>query len=252
MKPTDPAQPILPESFDAFPSITAGFSRRQGGVSADPYRSLNLGLSTGDADERVLENRRRLFDALGIDTARLAIAGQVHGSDVLVVSGPGLYPGYDALVTTASDLPLCITAADCTVVLLADPDAGVVAACHSGWRGTVEDVAAETIRCMLECGAQASSVRAYISPCICVDHFEVGPEVAAQFAPDVVVRRSDWPKPHVDLKAAVARQLVRAGVAEAAIETSDRCTFAETDTFYSYRAEKGQTGRMMGFILLNP
>jgi len=91
-------------------------------------------------------------------------------------------------------------------------------------------------------------VRAYVSPCISAEHFEVGPEVAREF--DVAfVRR--WPgkeKPHVDLKAAIVAQLEEAGVAPEAVEVSPHCTVAEVETFFSHRAEKGQTGRMMGFI----
>jgi hypothetical protein len=249
---TDRAQPrhIEPDSFGAMPSIAAGFSQRQGGVSEGPFASLNLGLRSGDRAERVLENRRRLFRPLGFDVTDLAVAGQVHGSDVRVVKEPGLYGGCDGLVTTEAHLPLCITSADCTVVLLADPQAGVVGACHSGWRGTVEKVAAETVRRMIECGAAAAGMRAYISPCISTEHFEVGPEVANRFCADHVVRRADWPKPHVDLKGALASQLIRAGIDGRSVEISGRCTFAETDSFYSYRAEGGRTGRMMGFIAL--
>ncbi len=254
MRTSEPLRPpaVIPESFAKLEAVTAGFSQRRGGVSEAPYRSLNLGLSTGDEDERVLENRRRLFASLGVDTDRLAVAGQVHGSDVLVVSEPGQYPGYDGLVTTASNVVLCMTSADCAVVLLADPSAGVVAACHSGWRGTLEDVAGKTVRRMLECGADPKRLRAYVSPCICVEHFEVGDEVANRFRPEYVARHADWPRPHVDLKAAIGDQLARAGLAEDAIEISHHCSFEETDTFYSYRAEHGTTGRMMGFILLNP
>lgn len=243
---------ILPESFADLRTVSAGFSQRRGGVSEAPYRSLNVGLSTGDEDERVLENRRRLFEPFGIDVERLAIAGQVHGSDVLVVSGSGLYPGYDALVTSVPGVVLCITSADCAVVLLADPDAAVIGACHSGWRGTVDNIAGKTVRRMIGCGADPERMRAYVGPTIGVEHFEVGPEVAACFPPEFVVHRAEWPRPHVDLTSAIAGQLARAGLDCAAIEVSDRCSFSETSSFFSYRAENGTTGRMMGFIQLNP
>lgn len=247
-----PQRVIRAESPDALDGVTAGFSLRRGGVSAGPYRSLNLGLSTGDDPQNVARNRRLLFAPLGIDVNRLAVAGQVHGSDVLVVTEPGLYPGMDGLVTTAADVTLCITAADCAVVLMADPVARVAAACHSGWRGTAAGVAEKTLASMLECGARAESIRAYVSPCICVDHFEVGPEVADRFAAEFVERRPDWPRPHVDMKAAIAAQLVRRGLPEESVAVSSRCTFAETNDFFSYRAEGGTTGRMMGFIRLDP
>lgn len=247
MKP----QPIIPTGFAELDAVTAGFSSRQGGVSEGPYRALNLGIGTGDDDVRVIENRRRLFESIGVGLDRLAIAGQVHGSQVGTVSEAGLYAGFDGLVTTTRRLALCISAADCAVILLADPGAGVIGACHSGWRGTVEDVAGKTVRAMSDLGADPGAMLAYVSPCISVEYFEVGEAVANRFADEYVKRRPDWPRPHVDLKAAIAGQLVRAGLSGEAVDVSDRCTFSETDTFYSYRAEKGTTGRMMGFILLN-
>lgn len=243
---------ITPRILEDLPGITAGFSFRTGGASEGPYASLNLGLSTDDDAARVHENRRRLFEPLGISVDRLVIAGQVHGRDVHVANEPGLFPGFDALVTTDRDLTLCITSADCAVILLADEFAGVVGACHSGWRGTVADVAGATVRKMTEIGAVGHRVRAYVSPCISVDHFEVGDEVAARFSQDYVARRTDWLKPHVDLRSAIGGQLVRAGLRGDAIEISPHCTFAETDTFFSYRAEDGTTGRMMGFVRLDP
>ncbi len=230
--------------------VRAGFSLRHGGVSPHPYHSLNLGLSTGDEAGNVQINRRRLFQQEDLPLHRLAIAGQVHGKEILTVSEPGLYPGYDALVTNTKGLVLCITSADCAVVLLKDAEAGVVGACHSGWRGTVENVSSHTVAAMERLGARADRMSAFVSPCISTEYFEVGPEVAARFDARHVVERLDWPRPHVDLKGAIGEQLVRSGLAGASIEISPRCTFSEIGDFYSYRAENGTTGRMMGYISL--
>lgn len=231
-------------------NVRTGFSLRHGGVSPEPYHTLNLGLSTGDQAENVRENRRRLFEHENLPHERLAIAGQVHGNDVLPVTEPGVYPGYDAVVTNVRDLVLCITSADCAVVLLADPDAGVVGACHSGWRGTVEEVAVHTVAAMVQLGARAARINAYVGPCISTDHFEVGPEVAEKFDAAYVLEDTSWPRPHVDLKGVIGEQLVRCGLDGASIEISPRCTFAETNDFFSYRAENGTTGRMMGYVSL--
>lgn len=238
---------LVPETFDMTAGITAGFSLRHGGASPAPYRSLNLGLSTGDEESNVRENRRRLFELFDIGVDRLAIAGQVHGSEVRHVREPGLYPGFDGLVTGAEDIALCITSADCAVVLLADADRGVIGACHSGWRGTVAEITGKTLEAMIRLGAAPSSVRAYIGPSISAEYFEVGQEVAAQFD-DRFVTGGVREKPHVDLKRVINSQLVSGGVPEDAIEISARCTFRETDHFFSYRGENGRTGRMMGFI----
>lgn len=237
---------LRPDLFDDLPRIVAGFSTRHGGLSERPYASLNLGLSTGDSTETVAQNRRRLFESVGFTTDQLAIAGQVHGDRLKVVTEAGLFPGYDGMVTQTRGLLLCISAADCAAVLLADAEAGILGACHSGWRGTVADITTKTVAAMQEMGAEPSRMRAYVSPCISSENFEVGPEVAAQFDGAFVLHLPGKKKPHVDLKGVLRAQLETAGVT--AIEISPHCTFGETDRFFSYRAEQGETGRMMGFI----
>ena len=239
---------LAPEIFRNLPALVAGFSTRHGGVSPAPYDALNLGLSTGDTDVHVLENRRRLFEQAGFSLEQLAIAGQVHGARVKEVTRPGLFKGYDAMVTRQAGILLCISSADCTAVLLADAEAGVIGSCHSGWRGTAAGIAQRTLSAMQQLGAEPERIRAYISPCISVDHFEVGPEVAEQFDAAFVHQPAPGSKPHVDLKAAIASQLRKAGLPPAQIEIDPHCTVESAEDFYSYRAENGKTGRMMGFI----
>lgn len=242
--------PLRPPALNALRGIVAGFSTRLGGYSAAPYASLNLGLSTPDRAEHVRKNRRRLFEGVGFDVTQLAIAGQVHGCAVLPIAEPGLYPGYDGLVTTTPGIMLCISAADCTSVLLADAEHRVIGACHSGWRGTVANISAATIQAMQTLGATPATIHAYISPCISVDNFEVGEEVASSFE-DVFVVRKPGKKPHVDLKGAIAAQLQASAIPTSQIHVSPHCTYAETNLFFSYRAEQGTTGRMMGFLGLS-
>jgi polyphenol oxidase len=239
---------LEPEIFHGLPGIVAGFSTRTGGVSEPPFTSLNLGLTSGDDEQRVLENRRRLFEPLGFSTDQLAVAGQVHGAEIKEVTEPGLFPGFDAMVTDRAGIMLCISAADCAAVLLADPEARIIGAAHSGWRGTVARIAAGTADAMERLGARRERLHAYVSPCISAERFEVGPEVAQQFDPLFVRYVNGKQRPYVDLKAAIVAQLQEAGVRPDAIEVSPYCTVADTERFFSYRAEAGQTGRMMGFI----
>ena len=234
-----------------FPShVKAVFTTRSGGVSDAPYSSMNLGLSTADSKEHVAENRQRAAGYLGLTSDHLAIAGQVHGAEVLVVDKPGLYPGYDGLVTTQQNLVLSISAADCASVLIADTSSSVIGACHAGWRGHVEGVVDNTIAEMIRQGAVASSLVAFISPCISVNHFEVGEEVVAHFSDDFVLRKAEWPRPHIDLSRSIEAGLIRCGIRPENIERSPDCTFGEPDRFFSHRAQKGITGRMMGMICL--
>lgn len=241
--------PLLrPDRLNALSGIVAGFSTRRGGVSAPPYTSLNVGLHTDDDPAAVRTNRRRLAAALGFTPDHMATAGQVHGTTVRVVDAPGHVPNCDGLVTTASDVLLCITAADCAAVLLADAEAQIMAACHAGWRGTAGGIIPATMKQMTTLGAQPARMQAYVSPCISAARFEVGPEVAAQFDDAVVHHPPDQKKPHVDLKAAIARQLRAAGVPAPHIDVSPHCTMGESEIFFSHRGEDGITGRMMGCI----
>ena len=125
---------------------------------------------------------------------------------------------------------------------------GVVGGGHGGWGGAFAGAPANTIDAMTSLGAAPRRIHAYVSPCISAEAFEVGEEVAEQFADHVVIRNSAWPRPHVDLKAELLQQLRTAGVAEANIQVDAACTASDTKRFYSYRAEGGTAGRMIGFI----
>lgn len=242
-----PVPLLRPSIFSESPGVAAAFSTRAGGVSRAPFDALNVGYTTGDDEAAVRENRRRLLDALGFDEDVLATVGQVHGTDVARVTEPGHTEQHDALVTDRRGLVLGVPVADCGAVLLADAAAGVVGACHAGWRGTVGGIPIETVEEMQKLGAVPRRIRAYVSPCIGPDDFEVGPEVAAQFDEAHVRRSPAWAKPHVDLPGAIVAQLVEAGLDRAHIEV-DGCSTFDTERFFSYRAEAGTTGRMMGLI----
>ena len=196
------------------------------------------------ADEPLDAARARLTEETGLTVASV---GQVHGAGVAVVRKAGHVAAHDGLVTDRADLLLTVIAADCALVLLADPEAGVVGACHSGWRGTVAGVLPRTVEAMSGAGAELGRIVAYVAPCISVEAFEVGEEVAEQFDESVVVRRPEWPRPHIDLRAELVRQLDALGVRPGRREVAEACTVAD-GRFYSYRAEGGAAGRMLGFI----
>lgn len=213
------------------PGIVAGFTLR--------------GFSPAEAGQDAA--RARLAETLDMPVASV---GQVHEASVAVVRGAGHVPAHDGLVTDRRGLLLSVVAADCALVLLADVAAGVVGACHSGWRGTVAGVAGKTVAAMVALGADPERIVAALGPCISAEAFEVGEEVAAQFDDAVVLRRPEWPRPHIDLRADLVRQLAQAGVTT--VDRSEACTVQGTDRFFSYRAENGTPGRMLGFIGLRP
>ena len=250
LKQHDAGSPVFiaPQIFANDPVI-AGFSTRQGGSSQKPFDSLNLGKSTGDAPERVENNRERLFAMFNVSPARMALCGQVHGTNIMEADRPGLFPGFDGMVSATPNVLLTLTAADCASVLFYDPVRHIAGACHAGWRGTVGNIVNKTLLAMEKKGSNLASIKAYVSPCISSDHFEVGPELIPQFDPRCVIEPGiKGPKYHVDLKKALHLQLLEAGITPDHIEIDLRCTYADLDLFFSYRAEKGTTGRMMGFI----
>jgi len=146
-----------------------------------------------------------------------------------------------------------VRVADCVPVLLASGDGRVVSAVHAGWRGVAAGVVSEAVQAMRRLGA--SDIVAAVGPCIGVNHFEVGQEVAEAFDSAGLrpcVRRDGWPKPHIDLSSAVAWQLREAGVESSRIDRTDRCTFAHADEFFSHRRDHGRTGRQAALIAVAP
>lgn len=241
---------IRPTVFDDLPSVTAAFSTRHGGVSDPPYDTLNLGLTTGDNRADVEENRRRFCQQIGVEPSAIVQAEQVHGDTVRVIESAEQPSACDGFATRVPGHLLTIAVADCAAVLIAEPEAGVVGICHSGWRGTVANIAARTVETMADLGGNAEAMRAYVSPCISLEAFEVGEEVAEQFDDTYVHRRDAWIRPHVDLKANLNDQLIAAGLAEGHIEVSPYCTMDDNSDFFSYRAGNGTTGRLLGAMMV--
>lgn len=231
--------------------VVHAFTTRLGGVSTGPYASLNLGPlakgSGGDFNTSIAENYRRLRRAMGVERLPRVECRQVHGGEVWHprkdLVKPADAPCADAIVCDTPGRLLVIRTADCVPVLLASRDGRQTSAIHAGWRGVVADVAPNAVRAM------SGDVIAAIGPCIGVDHFEVGEEVAQAFDAaglgDAVVR-SPGTRPHIDLVRAVTVQLQRCGVAE--IDATDRCTYRDAAEFFSHRRDAGVTGRMAAVI----
>lgn len=243
---------IEPQMSSHSGTVDAWFTRKNADCVNSRRRipGLNLGSNTGEDVQTVQQNRSLLLADLDIDSQWIAYAGQVHGNRVQVVSQGGTYPGTDALVTQIPGLALAIQVADCAAVLMADAGNKVTAAVHAGWRGAAGDILPKTIEKMQDLGAEVRQVRAFISPCISIEHFEVGKEVAEQF-PDRFVDYENYQKPHVDLKGFLKNQMQKMGMKEEYLEVHRDCTVADERHYYSYRREQDRSGRMMGIIRLN-
>lgn len=230
------------------PNITCthAFSTRHGGISPLPFNSLNLGGSE-DSALSISTNRQLAFDTLDLSLDHLCNLKQVHGTTVCLAKR-GIQEG-DALVTTDRELVLAVSIADCYPILFHDPINHVIGAAHAGWRGTVGKIAARTIDSMMELGASPKNIQVAIGQGISTYKFEVGEEVVDQFRdagfPNVCIETN-----HIDLIKSNRFVLENAGVPAQNIWAMNRCTF-EHD-FFSYRRDKGVTGRMWGLISMSP
>ena len=244
-----------------------GFSTRLGGVSEGDFESLNLGrLERGDEPERVARNWAILGEALGIDTSRFVHGKQVHGSLVHVASPQDAHSildvsdlEADGYVTNIPGLPLAVFTADCTPLLMQEPDAGVIAAVHCGWRGTVADIPGEAVRQMAGLGADPAKIRAAIGPCIRRCCFQTGPEVP-RAAESLLGREAaaelSAPDPgaegkyRVDLPGIVKRRLMQLGLREEHIDDLGECTMCKPDRFWSHRSMGLRRGSQANIIVL--
>lgn len=239
---------IQPKIFDSS-TIIAAQSTRLGGVSPEPFNSMNLGLSVNDEEHNVWKNRELFFEKIGVELSKVSRCYQVHGNDVLIVNEPVSNEKYDAQISNKSNVYLAVSIADCTPVLIHDEKENAIAAIHAGWKGTVGEIVSKTLFKMQEhFGTTGENCKAYIGACIGYENFEVGDEVAAHF--DQTLKRFDKQKQKwfVDLKRANQKQLLDFGIHSENIEISTYCTVQNNDLFFSHRKEKGVTGRMMAVI----
>lgn len=206
--------------------LRAAVSTRDGGVSAPPYDSLNLGYHVDDDPLAVEENRRRALEAFGAGPGDLVTVHQVHGADVATVdgadAGTGAVGRFDAMVTNDPEPVLAVLAADCVPVLAFDPEARVLGVAHAGWRGLAAGVLGATVRAMARIGAQPRRIVAGLGPSVGMDRYEVGGEVVEALeasvhdAPTGALQR-DGGRAHVNLAAYAAAQLAEAGVPRGAV-----------------------------------
>ncbi|HRE20666.1 MAG TPA: peptidoglycan editing factor PgeF [Rhabdaerophilum sp.] len=237
------------------------FFTREGGVSQGVYAGLNGGIGSADNPAHVAENRGRMADYLGVPRAHLLSLYQIHSPKVWVVEEPWVpqeRPQADAMVTTMPGLAIGVGAADCGPILFADPQARVIGAAHSGWKGAIGGVLEATLDAMERLGADRARTIVALGPMLSQQNYEVGPEFEAQFlAADSANARFFRPGartgyPHFDLPGYIAHRLAAAGAGQ--IENLGLCTYADEERFYSYRRKTHRNepdyGRLIAAIRL--
>lgn len=239
--------------------IPHGFLGRRGGVSIGECAGLNVGLGSADDPEAVRENRHRALSAVAPGAALVTVY-QIHSPDVAIVDTPwpdDARPRADAMVTNRPGLALGIVTADCTPVLLADVDAGVIGAAHAGWKGALAGVLAKTVAAMERLGARRDRIAAAIGPTIARRSYEVDEAFLRRFVEtDADNGRffADGRAGHhqFDLEGFVVARLAEAGITQ--IEAPGLDTYGDADRFFSYRRAthraEADYGRQMSLIAL--
>ena len=281
-------QLLYSPQLEKLPWLVHAFSTRAGGVSrAYGGNALNLGFTKDDSPAAVERNRELLLKKLGVVTGRkswpLVTLRQIHSDIIHQVDGPSAHPlAGDGLITDTPGLLLAVQAADCIPVIVVDRKRRAVGVFHAGWRGTLKRIAQKGVGEMRKhFGSDPRDMVAAIGPGIQSCCYEVGEEVRTQFESQFAdgaslfreLKESDpvrekYPllfltarapghgelpvRIFLDLVEANRRQLMDAGLAKKNIDASAPCTACHTDMLFSFRGEKGVTGRMMGVVGIRP
>jgi polyphenol oxidase len=235
-------------------------SGRDGGESSGEKGGLNLSYHVGDDPEIVSENRRRLASALDIDISKLIFPQQTHSLNVKYVTqdikGEDLIHT-DAIFTDCKGICISVMSADCVPILLYDPSKGVIAAVHSGWKGTVGKILSRTVKAMQDqFDCLSADLIVCIGPSICPEVYEVGEEVISSVknafdnTNGLVTGENGSGKGFLNLWEANKRQLIELGVPELSIEVAGICTYKQSETFFSARRSKNQAGRFAAGIMM--
>lgn len=239
--------------------IGHGFFTRQGGHSSGIYASLNTGLGANEDKQIVLKNRRHVADRLG---AKSLVTPYQYHSDQVVAVVDGWHwdtpPKADALVTDRPGIAIAVNTADCTPVIFADADAGVIGVAHSGWKGTVGGVLENTVAAMSELGAVPGNIVAAIGPTISQENYEVGPEFVDRFVADdknagkYFIGSVREHHAMFDLPGCVFDRLEKMHLKQ--VQNLKLCTYGDAERFFSYRrmCHRGEAdyGRQMSAVCL--
>jgi polyphenol oxidase len=243
------------------PGISHGFFTRSGGQSTGIFSSLNCGFGSGDDMELVRENRAIVARQLGVEASHLITAHQVHSADAIAVTAPWTMedrPKLDGLATKTKNIGLGTLTADCGPVLFADAEAGVVGACHAGWKGALTGVTEATLVAMEQLGARRANTIAVIGPMISKLAYEVGPEFPNPFLQqDSAHAQYFTPSPKAghfmfDLPLYLEHRLQREAVG--VVQNLNLCTYSDEAQFFSYRRATHRNekdyGRLISAIAL--
>jgi len=241
-------RPVLLKSkiLSAYPELRHAISTRRGGTGESPF-GFNLSYDVGDDAPTVALNRKLVCEEIQIPEERIAFQRQIHSDTVSIVTQPGIYENCDGLITNIPELYLAVTVADCVPVLLYDPIKQCVAAIHSGWKGTQQNIVPKAFRKMaVTFGSTPSDILCFIGPGAGECCYDVGEGVSGLFPSEYMISREG--KLYPNLKRMIYDSVRTEGVALVSIEVSPLCSICEATLLQSYRRDGIKSGRMMGII----
>lgn len=241
--------------------VAHGFSTRLGGVSTGNCATMNISTHRGDDKAAIMENTKRIAGAIGVKPECMVYANQTHTTNVAVVGtdnkGCSL-PETDGLVTNVPGICLVTFYADCVPLFFVDPVQRAVGLSHSGWRGTVDNMAASTLQKMKEAfGTNPADVIAAVGPSICQDCYEVSEDVIEKFRQnydDAVWEELFYQKENgkyqLDLWRANAYNMQKAGILKSRIAVTNLCTCCNPEILFSHRISGFSRGNLSAFLAI--
>ena len=231
-----------------YPVISFGFSTKIGLKRRDPY-FFNMSLSVQDSRKIVLQNRRYFFSRLGLSNSSVATQNQVHGDKITFIDEGTNCGESDAMITDTPNLGLAISSADCPAIFLFDIEKKVIAAVHSGWRGTDKKILLKVLtKLVQDFNSKPNNIVAYIAPSISQKHYEVGEVVASLFDEKYSIKKN--PKYLLNLQSINRDIMLKFGLLKKNIQASSLCSHEKEDILNSYRREGIVSGRAFGVIAM--
>lgn len=239
---------IKPYIFQKFPEIIFGFSTKIGGNGKSDF-DFNLSYAVGDDKSNVDYNRNLFFNSVGLDIGSVAFQRQIHSDIIQIINNAGDNGESDALITNKMNLGLAIIVADCTPIFLYDYKKRIIAAVHSGWRGTEQEILKKTLIKLKEnFGTDPENLFVYVGPSISVSNYEVGKEVAEKFNNKYILQTNG--KYFLDVSRNNYDMLIKFGIPQNQIQKSELCTFEFSSLLHSYRRDGIKSGRSIGIIAI--
>lgn len=253
--------------FCNFDFIVHGFSTRIGGTSSGEFASMNLSFTRGDDKSNVLENYRRIAEALNTDIGDMVSTNQTHTVNVCEADeshkGIGIereqsFQDVDGFVTGTKNLCLVTSYADCVPLYFADTKNKVIGLSHSGWRGTAGNICRNTVELMGKLyNSMPKDIVTFIGPSICASCYEVSGDLLEPFGKNytkdemkLIFEPHGQEKFMLNLWCANVLNMQKAGIPSENIFVTDVCTCCNSSLLFSHRASHGRRGGLCGFLKL--